>query len=91
MIYSWGKLFKKISNSKYNAFKNKRKVHVTDAWIKIKKKTPKFPNNWYEKCPVGILLDKNNSIKSKYLCFSKCDNALLVFKKKKCFVHSPYH
>lgn len=65
MIYSWGKLFKKISISKYNAFKKKRKVHVTDAWIKLKKKTPKFPNNWYEKCPVGILLDKNNSIKSK--------------------------
>lgn len=65
MIYSWGKLFKKISNSKYNGFKNKRKVHVTDAWIKLLKKTPTFPNNWYEKCPVGILLDKNNSIKSK--------------------------
>lgn len=64
MIYSWGKLFKKISNSKYNGFKKKRKVHVTDAWIKLKK-NPKFPNNWYEKCPVGILLDKNNSIKSK--------------------------
>lgn len=64
MIYSWGKLFKKISNSKYNAFK-KRKVHVTDAWIKLKKTKPKFPNNWYEKCPVGILLDKNNLIKSK--------------------------
>lgn len=43
----------------------KRKVHVTDAWIKLEKNTPKFPNNWYEKCPVGILLDKNNSIKSK--------------------------
>lgn len=43
MIYSWGKLFKKISNSKYNGFKKKRKVHVTDAWIKIKKKHQNFP------------------------------------------------
>lgn len=67
--------------------KKKEKYMLQTPGLNLKKKTPKFPNNWYEKCPVGILLDKNNSIKSKKLCFSKCDNALLVFKKKKTVLY----
>lgn len=43
----------------------KRKVHVTDAWIKLKKKHQNFPIIDMKNVLLEFDLHKNNSIKSK--------------------------
>lgn len=45
--------------------KKKRKVHVTDAWIKLKKKNQNFPIIDMKNVLLEFDLHKNNSIKSK--------------------------